>query len=128
MDGVHVPWNFAAEAAVGQFDRRPSGFFENGCLRRLYPAGRGPAAKTAEEFIQISTDGFTDRSSRGASKRPLNSSPATRIPRQSSAESGWRTAFETYHLPVVVTRASNRMAPAPIPKNHSAFHHQSERR
>lgn len=117
MDGVHVAVNFAAEAAVDRSIDDPQAFLKTdvfGVYTLLEEARR---QKQLKKFIQISTDEVYGQILQGSFKETSELKP--RNPYAASKLGGERLAysfFETYHLPVVVTRASNTYGPRAYPE------------
>ncbi len=112
MQGVEVVINFAAETAVDRSIDDPQSFIKTdifGVYTLLEEAREHPNFK---RFIQISTDEVYGHILDGSFKETSELKP--RNPYAASKVGGERLAysfFETYQLPVVITRASNNYGP-----------------
>jgi len=117
MQGVDVVINFAAESAVDRSIDDPQSFIKTdifGVYTLLEEARKNPNLK---RFIQISTDEVYGHILEGSFKETSELKP--RNPYAASKLGGERLAysfFETYHLPVVITRASNNYGPYAYPE------------
>ena len=117
MQGVEVVVNFAAESAVDRSIDDPPSFIKTdifGVYTLLEEARHNP---TLKRFIQISTDEVYGHILEGSFKE--NSELKPRNPYAASKLAGDRLAysfFETYQLPVVITRASNNYGPYCYPE------------
>ncbi len=117
MQEVDVVINFAAEAAVDRSIDDPQSFIKTdifGVYTLLEEARKHPAL---ERFIQISTDEVYGHILEGSFKETSELRP--RNPYAASKLGGERLAysfFETYQLPVVITRASNNYGPYAYPE------------
>jgi len=117
MQGVEVVINFAAESAVDRSIDDPQSFIRTdifGVYTLLEEARKQPHLK---RFIQISTDEVYGHILEGSFRE--NSELKPRNPYSASKLGGERLAysfFETYQLPVVITRASNNYGPFAYPE------------
>ncbi len=117
MQGVDVVINFAAEVAVDRSIDDPQSFIKTdifGVYTLLEEARKQPGLK---RFIQISTDEVYGQILDGSFKETSELRP--RNPYAASKLGGERLAysfFETYQLPVVITRASNNYGPYAYPE------------
>jgi len=117
MQGSQVVINFAAEAAVDRSIDDPQSFIKTdifGVYTLLEEARRQSNLK---RFIQISTDEVYGHILEGSFKETSEVKP--RNPYAASKLGGERLAysfFETYQLPVVITRASNNYGPYAYPE------------
>jgi len=117
MQGVEVVINFAAESAVDRSIDDPQSFIKTdifGVYTLLEEARQQPQLK---RFIQISTDEVYGHILKGSFKETSELKP--RNPYAASKLGGERLAysfFETYRLPVIVTRASNNYGPYCYPE------------
>ena len=117
MQEVDVVINFAAEAAVDRSIDDPQSFIKTdifGVYTLLEEARKHQGLK---RFIQISTDEVYGHILEGSFKETSELKP--RNPYAASKLGGERLAysfFETYHLPVVITRASNNYGPYAYPE------------
>jgi dTDP-glucose 4,6-dehydratase len=117
MQGVDVVINFAAEAAVDRSIEDPQSFIKTdifGVYTLLEEARKHPNLK---RFIQISTDEVYGHILEGSFQETSELKP--RNPYAASKLGGERLAysfFETYKLPVVITRASNNYGPYAYPE------------
>lgn len=117
MRGVDVVVNFAAEVAVDRSIDDPQSFLKTdifGVYTLLQQARKHPKLK---RFIQISTDEVYGHILEGSFHESSELKP--RNPYAASKLAGERLAysfFETYGLPVVITRASNNYGPYAYPE------------
>ncbi len=117
MQGVEVVVNFAAESAVDRSIDDPQSFIKTdifGVYTLLEEARKQSGLK---RFIQISTDEVYGHILEGSFKETSELKP--RNPYSASKLGGERLAysfFETYQLPVVITRASNNYGPYAYPE------------
>ena len=117
MQEVEIVINFAAEAAVDRSIDDPQSFIKTdifGVYTLLEEARKQPNLK---RFIQISTDEVYGHILEGSFRE--NSELKPRNPYAASKLGGERLAysfFETYQLPVVITRASNNYGPYAYPE------------
>jgi dTDP-glucose 4,6-dehydratase len=117
LQGVDVVINFAAEAAVDRSIDDPQSFIKTdifGVYTLLEEARTHPNLK---RFIQISTDEVYGHILEGSFRETSELKP--RNPYAASKLGGERLAysfFETYKLPVVITRASNNYGPYAYPE------------
>jgi dTDP-glucose 4,6-dehydratase len=117
MQGIEVVINFAAEAAVDRSIDDPASFIKTdvfGVYTLLEEARKHPQLK---RFIQISTDEVYGHILEGSFREGSELKP--RNPYAASKLGGERLAysfFETYQLPVVITRASNNYGPYAYPE------------
>lgn len=117
MQGIDVVLNFAAESAVDRSIDDPASFIRTdvlGVFTLLEEARRQPGLK---RFVQISTDEIYGQILKGSSRE--SDEPKPRNPYSASKLGGERLAysfFETYGLPVVITRASNTYGPYCYPE------------
>jgi dTDP-glucose 4,6-dehydratase len=117
MQGVEVVINFAAESAVDRSIDDPQSFIKTdifGVFTLLEKARKQPSLK---RFIQISTDEVYGHILEGSFREDSELKP--RNPYSASKLGGERLAysfFETYQLPVVITRASNNYGPYAYPE------------
>jgi len=117
MRDVDVVVNFAAEVAVDRSIDDPQSFLKTdifGVYTLLQQARKHPKLK---RFIQISTDEVYGHILEGSFHEASELRP--RNPYAASKLAGERLAysfFETYGLPVVITRASNNYGPYAYPE------------
>jgi dTDP-glucose 4,6-dehydratase len=117
MQGVDVVINFAAESAVDRSIDDPQSFIKTdifGVFTLLEEARKQAGLK---RFIQISTDEVYGHILEGSFRETSELKP--RNPYSASKLGGERLAysfFETYQLPVVITRASNNYGPYAYPE------------
>lgn len=117
MKGINVVVNFAAEVAVDRSIHDPQSFLRTdifGVYTLLQEARQTPEL---QRFIQISTDEVYGQALAGSFKETDELRP--RNPYSASKLGGERLAysfFETYKLPVVITRASNNYGPYAYPE------------
>ena len=117
MQGADVVVNFAAEVAVDRSIDDPQSFLKTdifGVYTLLEEARR---QKQLRKFIQISTDEVYGQIMEGSFSE--SSELKARNPYSASKAGGERLAysfFETYHLPVIITRASNTYGPRAYPE------------
>ncbi|MBF0386299.1 MAG: dTDP-glucose 4,6-dehydratase [Candidatus Omnitrophica bacterium] len=117
MDGVDVVVNFAAEVSVDRSIDDPQSFLKTdivGVYTLLQQARKMPGLK---RFIQISTDEVYGHILEGSFHEASELKP--RNPYAASKLGGERLAysfFETYGVPVVITRASNNYGPYAYPE------------
>ncbi len=117
MKGVNVVVNFAAEVAVDRSIDDPKSFLRTdiiGVYTLLQEARQQPGL---ERFIQISTDEVYGHILEGSFHETSELKP--RNPYAASKLGGERLAysfFETYGVPVVITRASNNYGPQAYPE------------
>jgi dTDP-glucose 4,6-dehydratase len=112
MKGIDVIINFAAEVAVDRSIKDQESFLSTdilGVFRLLNEAKKNPQLK---KFIQISTDEvygqiFTGSFSENSETKPRNPYAASKLGGERLAYS----FFETYNLPVLITRGSNTYGP-----------------
>ena len=117
MQGVDVVVNFAAEVSVDRSIDDPQSFLKTdiiGVYTLMQEARNYPDLK---RFIQISTDEVYGHILEGSFHETSELKP--RNPYAASKLGGERLAysfFETYGLPVVITRASNNYGPYAYPE------------
>jgi len=117
MHGVEVVINFAAESAVDRSIDDPQSFIKTdifGVYTLLEEARKNSSLK---RFIQISTDEVYGHILEGSFQETSELKP--RNPYAASKLGGERLAysfFETYGLPVVISRASNNYGPYAYPE------------
>lgn len=115
--GVDVVVNFAAEVAVDRSIRDPESFLRTdifGVYTLLDELRQGRGLK---KFIQISTDEVYGQIKSGSFSEISELKP--RNPYAASKAGGERLAysfFETYQMPVIVTRACNTYGPQAYPE------------
>jgi len=117
LDGVNVVVNFAAEVAVDRAIVDADAFLRTGVLGVHALLERARLCSTLQRFIQISTDevygsvgdGDCDESAAVAPRNPYAAAKA-------SGEMLARSYFDTYGLPVNVTRAANTYGPRAHPE------------
>jgi len=117
MQGVQVVINFAAEAAVDRSIDDPQSFIKTNILGVYTLLEEARQHLDLWRFIQISTDEVYGHILEGSFKE--NSELKPRNPYAASKLGGERLAysfFETYQLPVVITRASNNYGPYAYPE------------
>ena len=117
VKGVNVVINFAAEAAVDRSIHDPESFLRTDIygVYNLLTQSRG--SKSLQKFIQISTDEVYGHILKGSFKETSELKP--RNPYAASKLGGERLAYsfyETFGLPVVITRASNNYGPQAYPE------------
>lgn len=117
MEGAHVVVNFAAEVAVDRSIDDPQAFLRTdifGVYTLLEEARRQPQLK---RFVQISTDEVYGQIMKGSFRETSETRP--RNPYAASKLGGERMAysfFETYKLPVIISRAANTYGPRAYPE------------
>lgn len=117
MAGAHIVINFAAEVAVDRSIDDPQSFLKTdifGVYTLLEEARR---QKQLRKFVQISTDEVYGQILEGSFVETSETKP--RNPYSASKLGGERMAysfFETYHLPIVITRAANTYGPRAYPE------------
>ena len=117
MDGVEVVVNFAAEVAVDRSIDDPQSFLKTDIFGVYTLLEEARAQKKLKKFIQISTDEVYGQIMEGSFKETDECKP--RNPYSASKLGGERMAysfFETYHLPVIISRASNTYGPHAYPE------------
>lgn len=117
MQGVNVVVNFAAEAAVDRSIDDPQSFIKTDIFGVYTLLEEARKLSTLKRFVQISTDEVYGHILEGSFKE--NSELKPRNPYAASKLGGERLAysfFETYQLPVVITRASNNYGPYAYPE------------
>lgn len=117
MQGVSYVINFAAEVAVDRSIDEPQSFLKTDIwgVYSLLTAAR--EQKQLKKFVQISTDEVYGQILEGSFREGSSLNP--RNPYSASKLGGERLAysfFETYRLPVVITRASNTYGPRAYPE------------
>jgi dTDP-glucose 4,6-dehydratase len=117
MQGVEVVINFAAESAVDRSIDDPQSFIKTDIFGVYTLLEEARKQKNLKRFIQISTDEVYGHILEGSFKETSELKP--RNPYSASKLGGERLAysfFETYQLPVVITRASNNYGPFAYPE------------
>ena len=117
MQGAQVVINFAAEAAVDRSIDDPQSFIKTDIFGVYTLLEEARKQATLKRFIQISTDEVYGHILEGSFKETSELKP--RNPYAASKLGGERLAysfFETYQLPVVITRASNNYGPYAYPE------------
>jgi len=117
MQGVDVVVNFAAEAAVDRSIDDPQSFIKTDIFGVYTLLEEARKQSNLKRFIQISTDEVYGHILKGSFKETSELKP--RNPYAASKLGGERLAysfFETYKLPVVITRASNNYGPFAYPE------------
>ncbi len=117
MAGVDYVINFAAEVAVDRSINDPQSFLRTDIFGVYTLLSEARNQKKLKKFIQISTDEVYGQILRGSFTE--NSVLNPRNPYSASKLGGERLAysfFETYGLPVVITRASNTYGPRAYPE------------
>jgi len=117
MQGVEVVINFAAEAAVDRSIDDPQSFIKTDILGVYTLLEEARKLQYLQRFIQISTDEVYGHILEGSFKETSELKP--RNPYAASKLGGERLAYsfyETYQLPVVITRASNNYGPYAYPE------------
>ena len=112
MQGVNIVVNFAAEVAVDRSISDQEAFLQTDIIGVYRLLNEARKQKTLEKFIQISTDEVYGQIIEGSFKEDSELKP--RNPYAASKLGGERIAYsfyETYQLPVVITRASNTYGP-----------------
>lgn len=117
MAGADIAVNFAAEVAVDRSINDPQAFLKTdilGVYTLLEQARREPRLK---RFIQISTDEVYGHILKGSFRESDETRP--RNPYAASKLGGERLAhsyYQSYGLPVIITRASNNYGPWAYPE------------
>lgn len=117
MEGVDVVVNFAAEVAVDRSIDDPRSFLKTDIFGVYTLLNEARIQKNLKKFIQISTDEVYGQILEGSFTEDSEVKP--RNPYSASKLSGERLAysfFETYGLPVIITRASNTYGPRAYPE------------
>lgn len=117
MRGVEVVINFAAEAAVDRSIDDPQSFIKTDIFGVYTLLEEARKITHLKRFIQISTDEVYGHILEGSFREGSELKP--RNPYAASKLGGERLAYsfyETYHLPVVITRASNNYGPYAYPE------------
>jgi len=117
MQGVEVVINFAAESAVDRSIDDPQSFIKTDIFGVYTLLEEARKQANLKRFIQISTDEVYGHILEGSFKESSELKP--RNPYSASKLGGERLAysfFETYQLPVVITRASNNYGPFAYPE------------
>ena len=117
MQGVDVVVNFAAETAVDRSIDDPQSFIKTDIFGVYTLLEEARKLASLKRFIQISTDEVYGHILEGSFKETSELKP--RNPYAASKLGGERLAysfFETYKLPVVITRASNNYGPFAYPE------------
>jgi dTDP-glucose 4,6-dehydratase len=114
---VNVIVNFAAEVAVDRSIDNPKGFLQTDILGVYTLLVEAWKLKSLKRFVQISTDEVYGQIFNGKFTEQSELKP--RNPYSASKLGGERLAysfFETYNIPVVITRASNTYGPRAYPE------------
>ncbi|MDP2652736.1 MAG: dTDP-glucose 4,6-dehydratase [Candidatus Omnitrophota bacterium] len=117
MAGAGVVVNFAAEAAVDRSIDDPQAFLKTDIFGVYILLQEARKLKSLKRFVQISTDEVYGHILKGSFSETSVLKP--RNPYAASKLGGERLAFsffETYRLPVVITRASNNYGPQAYPE------------
>lgn len=117
MEGVDVVVNFAAEVAVDRSIDDPWSFLKTDIFGVYTLLNEARIRKNLKKFIQISTDEVYGQILEGSFTEDSEVKP--RNPYSASKLGGERLAysfFETYGLPVIITRASNTYGPRAYPE------------
>jgi dTDP-glucose 4,6-dehydratase len=117
MQGIDVVINFAAEVAVDRSIDDPQSFIKTDIFGVYTLLEQARQQARLKRFIQISTDEVYGHILNGSFKETSELKP--RNPYAASKLGGERLAysfFETYHLPVVITRSSNNYGPYAYPE------------
>ena len=117
MRDAHVVVNFAAEVAVDRSINDPQSFLKTDIFGVYTLLNEARSQRQLRKFIQISTDEVYGEILRGSFSEGSQLKP--RNPYAASKLGGERLAysfFETYGLPVVITRASNNYGPYAYPE------------
>jgi len=117
MQGSEVVINFAAEAAVDRSIDDPQSFIKTDIFGVYTLLEEARKQSSLKRFIQISTDEVYGHILEGSFRETSELKP--RNPYAASKLGGERLAysfFETYQLPVVITRASNNYGPFAYPE------------
>jgi len=117
MQGAQVVVNFAAEAAVDRSIDDPQSFIKTDIFGVYTLLEEARKLQNFKRFIQISTDEVYGHILQGSFREDSPLKP--RNPYAASKLGGERLAysfFETYQLPVVITRASNNYGPFAYPE------------
>jgi len=112
MQGAEVVINFAAETAVDRSIDDPQSFIKTDIFGVYTLLEEARKLSSFKRFIQISTDEVYGHILEGSFRETCELKP--RNPYAASKLGGERLAysfFETYQLPVVITRASNNYGP-----------------
>ncbi len=112
MEGVDYVVNFAAEVAVDRSIDDPQSFLKTDIFGVYALLSAARQRKHLRKFIQISTDEVYGQILEGSFNEDSTLNP--RNPYSASKLGGERLAysfFQTYGLPVVITRASNTYGP-----------------
>jgi len=117
MEGAHYVINFAAEVAVDRSIHDPQAFLGTDIFGVYTLLNEACAQKYLRKFVQISTDEVYGQILTGSFHEASELKP--RNPYSASKLGGERLAysfFETYQLPVMITRASNTYGPRAYPE------------
>ncbi len=117
MEGVHVVINFAAEVAVDRSIDNPGQFLFTDVIGVYTLLEAARKQKYLKKFIQISTDEVYGQILKGSFRESSELKP--RNPYAASKLGGERLAysfFESYGLPVVITRGANTYGPSAYPE------------
>jgi dTDP-glucose 4,6-dehydratase len=117
MKDVNVVVNFAAEVSVDRSIEDPASFLKTDVLGVYTLLQEARNLKDLRKFVQISTDEVYGQILEGSFHEASELRP--RNPYSASKLGGERLAysfFETYKLPVVITRASNNYGPYAYPE------------
>lgn len=117
MQGVDVVVNFAAEVSVDRSIDDPQSFLKTDIVGVYTLLQEARQHHSLRRFIQISTDEVYGHILEGSFRETSELKP--RNPYAASKLGGERLAysfFETYRLPVVITRASNNYGPYAYPE------------
>ena len=117
MEGVDVVVNFAAEVAVDRSIDDPQSFLKTDIFGVYTLLNEARIQKKMKKFVQISTDEVYGQILEGSFTESSEVKP--RNPYSASKLGGERLAysfFETYGLPVIITRASNTYGPRAYPE------------
>jgi len=117
MKGANVVINFAAEVAVDRSIDDPQSFLRTDVFGVYTLLQEARTLPSLERFIQISTDEVYGQILSGSFREDSELKP--RNPYAASKLGGDRLAYsfyETYNMPVVITRASNNYGPYAYPE------------
>jgi len=117
IDGANIVINFAAEAAVDRSIENPQQFLYTDVIGVYILLEEARKQKNFKKFIQISTDEVYGQILKGSFNESSELRP--RNPYSASKLGGERLAysfFETYGLPVVITRGVNTYGPRAYPE------------
>jgi len=117
MSGADLVVNFAAEVAVDRSIDDPQSFLKTDIVGVYTLLEEARLQKQLKKFVQISTDEVYGQIMKGSFKETSETKP--RNPYSASKLGGERIAysfFETYQLPVVITRAANTYGPRAYPE------------